>query len=171
MPEWDALYRRHSAAVWRSAWRILRDREGAADCVQETFLSVLRHPQVETVREWEAFLVSVAVRRALDQLRVRCRRERRESGEGPDACSPGSSPEQAAAASELADRLRRALADLPPQQAEVFCLRTFDEMSYDDIAVQLGLSGPHVGVLLHRARQALGRALHDLRPVLAPREE
>lgn len=182
MPEWDALYRRHAAAVWRSAWRILRDREGAADCVQETFLSALGHPQAETVREWEAFLVSVAVRRALDQLRARCRRERRESA-AASACSPGSCPEQAAAVSELADRLRRALADLPAQQAEVFCLRTFDEMSYDDIALQLGFSSPHVGVLLHRARQALGRALHDLRPddasrvdnaprpVLAPREE
>lgn len=159
MPDWQALYERHSATVWKAAWRILRDWNGAADCVQETFLAVMSSSPAQPVREWEALLVSVAVRRALNQLRDRARRQSSAGAEEVRSLVP--SPEQAVAATELAERLREALADLPERQAEVFCLRAFHDMSYQEIAGQLGIRDEHVGVLLHRARHALGRTLKD----------
>jgi RNA polymerase sigma-70 factor (ECF subfamily) len=72
-----------------------------------------------------------------------------------------SDPSQEAEALELAERLRTALAQLPPQQANVFCLSCLDQLSYREIAERLKLSTSAVGVLLHRAR---GR----LRELLAP---
>ena len=159
MPDWQALYEQHSATVWKVAWRILRDWNATADCVQETFLSVMSSLPAQPVREWEALLVSVAVRRALNQLRDRARRRSLAGAEEVWAIGP--SPEQAVAAAELAERLREALANLPDRQAEIFCLRVFQEMSYQEIAEQLGLDETHVGVLLHRARQNLGRRLRE----------
>ena len=57
-----------------------------------------------------------------------------------------------AQAAELAGRLRLAVAQLPPQQAGVFCLRCLEDLSYREIARQLDLKVSHVGVLLNRAR-------------------
>lgn len=168
MADWKALYERHCAAVWKIAWRVVHDREIAADCVQETFLAAMALNQTQPIREWEAFLVSVAVRKALDQLRSKCRsRQRLSDNELFEIPSPTASPDQQVAASELADRLREALTELPDVQAEVFCLRVFQELSYHEIAVQLGLDDQHVGVLLHRARQRLQIELEDIRPVIS----
>jgi RNA polymerase sigma-70 factor, ECF subfamily len=160
VPDWQDIYERHSTAVWKTAWRILRDRDCAADCVQETFLAALTLAQKHPIREWEGLLVSVAVRRALDQLRTRCRARQRQSHVGLlEIHSSNPTPEQTAMAAELADRLREALVELPALQAEVFCLRAFNDLSYHEIAVQLELDDQHVGVLLHRARQDLQRRL------------
>ena len=73
------------------------------------------------------------------------------------ATNPG--PLQELEATELAGRLRKALAELPRAQAEVFALRCVSELSYEAIAEQLGLSRSAVGVLLHRARRTLRERL------------
>ena len=68
-------------------------------------------------------------------------------------------PGQEAEASELAERLRAALAQLPPEQANVFCLSCLDQLSYREIGGRLGLTTSAVGVLLHRARGRLRELL------------
>ena len=73
--------------------------------------------------------------------------------------SPNPGPVAQAQAAELSERLRLALVSLPAQQAEVFCLRCMSEMSYRDIARQLGIKTSAVGVLLHRARLRLRNLL------------
>lgn len=69
--------------------------------------------------------------------------------------SPNPGPVGEAEAVELAAMLRRALADLPARQAEVFSLRELSGLSYEEIAEQLGIEVNAVGVLLHRARGRL----------------
>ena len=73
------------------------------------------------------------------------------------SANPG--PVEEAQAAELSERLRGALAKLPEQEAEVFCLRCLSELSYRDIAQQLKLKTSAVGVLLHRARRRLREML------------
>ena len=68
-------------------------------------------------------------------------------------------PGQEAEADELAERLRAALAQLPADQAEVFCLSCLDKLSYREIGERLRLTTNAVGVLLHRARQRLRELL------------
>jgi RNA polymerase sigma-70 factor (ECF subfamily) len=55
--------------------------------------------------------------------------------------------------------LRKALAQLPPQEAQVFCLRYLNDMSYRQIAKQLNIKTNAAGVLLHRARAKLRQYL------------
>ncbi|MES2790512.1 MAG: sigma-70 family RNA polymerase sigma factor [Planctomycetota bacterium] len=169
MPNWTTIYEQHSAAVWKTAWRVLKVTHLAADCVQETFLSAMTLAEKQTIREWSGLLISLSTRRALDQLRRTCRARQRETFiNQQEIVSTQKTPETLFADGELAERLRAALADLPAQQAEVFCLRTFSDMSYHDIAAQLNLEDTHVGVLLHRARNGLQRQLSDIRPLVPP---
>ncbi len=97
----------------------------------------------------------------MDRLRRRAREGKRETKglDCADLPSTGPRPDQAAESGELADRLRRALAELPEQQAEVFCLRVFNELRYGEIARQTGINPSTVSVLLHRARLRLRELL------------
>jgi RNA polymerase sigma-70 factor, ECF subfamily len=161
MTDWEQIVKTCSSLVWTTAFRVLNHREDASDCTQDVFLEALEVARRGPVRSWKGLLIRLCTCRALDRLRQRSRDdERRErAGDCAGLASTGSRPEQAAERAELADLLRQALAKLPEQQAEVFCLRVFNEMSYREIARQTGIHPSTVSVLLHRARLKLRELL------------
>ena len=160
MTTWHKIIERHSAAVWQTSYRLLGNHEDAADCCQETFLSMLKIKNPEKVQNISAFLTVLCTRRAIDRLRDRYRHSRRcEMPDWTSVAGSSPSPAQNAETSELSAKLRIALAAIPPQQAKVFCLRVLNDMSYRDIAKQLGIKTSAVGVLLHRARTRLEKLL------------
>jgi len=167
MTDWPTIVRDHGPLVWRTAYRLLGHDADAADCFQRTFLAAveLRDP----VRHWPAVLVRLATARALEQLRSRYRANRTAALDA-DPPGPSADPLDAAAAGELADRLRDALADIDPRQAEVFCLVCLDGWANTETAGQLGLTANHVGVLLSRARAALREKLKAFDPSGVRRE-
>ena len=77
---------------------------------------------------------------------------------------PRPGPVELAAASELSGQLRKALARLPDEQAEIFSLHALSGWSYDEIGRQLGMSSSNVGVTLHRARHRLAELLGQTVP-------
>jgi len=174
MTDWQAVVSRHTALVWRTAYRLLDDYHDADDCVQETFLAALAVARRQPVENWGGLLVRLSTRRALDRLRQRLRNAAR--CENPIAwsavVSAEAGPEQQAQAAELSDRLRTALAELPPQQAEVVCLRSLNELSYREIARELDVNTAAVGRLLYRARarlrQLLGPAVPEEETEVSP---
>jgi RNA polymerase sigma-70 factor (ECF subfamily) len=160
MPSWHEILSQEGAVVWRTAYRILGHHADAEECYQETFLAALEVSRREGVRSWRALLQRLATARAVERLRQRCRRRAREEVPDWDSVpSPLPAPSQTAEERELAQRLREALAQISPQQAEVFCLHCLDGWSYQEIAQQLGLSVDAVGVVLRRARKRLQRLL------------
>jgi RNA polymerase sigma-70 factor (ECF subfamily) len=161
MTDWSAIVREFGPVVWRTAFRLLGNHADAADCFQRAFLSAVEQPG--TVGNWPGFLKRLATARALEQLRTRYRDAPR-SRDLDDPPAPAADPLDAAAAGELADALRAALAEIDPQQAEVFCLVCLDGLSYPDAAAGLGVTANHAGVLLHRARAALRERLRAFDP-------
>jgi len=161
MTDWNEVVRQYGPTVWRTAWRLLGNHADVADCFQKAFLDALQLARRETVRDWSGLLRRLATARALDLLRERYRQRRcSEPLADPDCLvSPGSGPEQQAEVAELAERLRTALAQLPPRQAEAMCLRWLDHLSNGEIGERLGLDLNAVGALLHRARQRLRQLL------------
>ena len=170
--DWPQVIEQHGAMVWRIVRRLVNHEADAADCFQRTFVSALEVSRREPVANWGPLLNRLAHARALDRLRERTRRAKRSRGPaGGGLCrSAAQSPLQAAGANELAEHLRRALADLDPRQAEVFCLSSLEGFSYDEIATQVGITVNHVGVLLNRAKKVLRERLAAHHPpVVAPR--
>ncbi|WP_435016151.1 RNA polymerase sigma factor [Tundrisphaera sp. TA3] len=161
MPDWDEIMKEHGPLVWRTAYRLLGNHADASDCFQETFVSALSAARRQRVENWGGFLQRLATARSLDRLRQRKRRSGRGGSfdDGPDVASPAPGPERVAENHELDGQIRRALADLPPKQAEAFCLHYLDQSSYDEVGKHLGIAANAVGSLLHRARAGLRRAL------------
>jgi len=155
--DWQAIIEKHGPAVWQTAYRLLGDHADAADCFQETFVSALEISRRQHVRHFSAILVHLATTRAIDRLRQRFRQPRCSAAPADWAAVPGSNPgpAQQAQQRELATRLRKSLSQLPPQEAQVFCLRHLNDMSYRQIAKALGIKTNAAGVLLHRARAKL----------------
>jgi RNA polymerase sigma-70 factor, ECF subfamily len=165
MANWQEILSQEGAVIWQTAYRILCHRADTEECFQETFLAALEVSRCEVVRSWRALLQRLATARAVDRLRQRRRRRDRE--EVPDwdtVQSAMPSPSQTAEERELAQRLREALVQIPPKQAEVFCLHCLEGWSYQEIAQQLGLSVDAVGVVLYRARKRLQRLLASISP-------
>jgi RNA polymerase sigma-70 factor (ECF subfamily) len=152
--------------VWNTAYRLVGNEADAADCFQKTFISALELSRREPIANWRPLLGRLATIRALDRLRER-HRDAPRWGPLPDHGTPDSrarDPLRAAQGRELAEHLRTALAEIDERQAHVFCLACLDELSYDEIASQLGLTVNHVGVLLNRARTTLRERLAAHRP-------
>jgi RNA polymerase sigma-70 factor, ECF subfamily len=161
MTDWDAVVKQHAGIVRSTIHRLVGNHEDAWDCIQETFLAAVKLDRREPVGNWPALLRRLATARALDLLRARSRQHGRRSPESDPAAaiSREPSPLLSAEASELAERLRAAVGQLPRRQAEVFCLTCFEHMSSEEIAEQLGLTNTAVRMLLCRARRGLQRLL------------
>jgi RNA polymerase sigma-70 factor (ECF subfamily) len=162
--DWEGIVARDGPAVWRTVYRLLGRRADAEDCFQETFLAALRLWARQPVQHPRAALQRLATARAVDRLRRRYRDAAHSGTANWEALShPDPSPPDRAAAAELSQRLRAALALLPPKQADVFCLYSLEGWAYAEIAEELNVSVDAVGVLLHRARAKLRAALADVR--------
>jgi len=164
----SALVDQYGRMVLTTAYRILGRREEAEDVLQDVFLKLLGTGNRRAgggIRDWGAFLRTMASRSAIDRLR-RKRKEGRDLAlargnmPSPQANDPGRIVSRQGQASDL----RQAIAELPARDAEVFSLRYLDDLSYDQIAAQMRLSVNQVGVILHRARRRL-REILDRRGV------
>lgn len=159
-----ALYHRHSREIANLALRLVRDREVAADVLQDTFvtafetLQALREPA--RARFW---LRTIAVRHV--QRRFRRRRMLRWLGIGP--------PPATVALEELAlaeagqeiraqlERADRALAQLPERARLVWTLRAIEGDTLPEIAEACGVSLATVKRDLALAESHLRRAVDE----------
>ena len=138
----------HGALVMRVC-RALVGPADAADAWSETFLSALqaypRLPAGSNIRGW---LVTIAHRKAIDQLRVAARRPQ-SSLELPEVAHP-----EPPSADD--DELRTALDALPPKQRGAVIYRYLAELSYAEIGELLGSNAT-------AARRSVADGLANLR--------
>jgi len=155
--DWKAVVNKHGPIVWNTAYRLLGNHTDTADCFQDTFVCALEVSRRQHVRSFPALLARLTTARAIDRLRQRMREPNISTDITDCAAIPGSDvePYQQVQAQELAIGLRDALAQLPQQEAQIFCLRYLNDMSYRLIAKELGIKANTAGVLLHRARTKL----------------
>jgi RNA polymerase sigma factor (sigma-70 family) len=155
------LFADHSRAVLGQCRALLRDPDDAEDAAQETFLSAYKSLLLGTVvRDPAAWLATIARNECRSLARKRMREPLAEPPvEAVDAHVEAVRAEDVAA-------LRRALASLPRRQREAFFLREFSGLSYEELAVALGVSGPAVEALLVRARRGLRSALSPVRAAI-----
>jgi len=162
MPDWPAIVTEYGPLAWRVAYRLVAHDADAADCVQKAFVGLVTLHSREGVRDWPAAVTRLATARALDCLRSRKRQAVPELLSEP--AGREGDPMVLAEAGELADALRRALAEIDPSQAEAFCLTALDGFTHQEAAAALGRTANHVGVLAYRARAALRVKLRAFDP-------
>ncbi len=158
--DWNDIVCEHGATVFGVAWRILGHAGDAEDVVQEVFLEVQQSTNSKTVTKWASFLRRVATFRALDRLR-----QRKSTSPIDDSmvASGDHDPAAIAIGNELEAILRESITRLPKQQAAVFCLRYFEDLSHEQIAHSLNISAAAASTTLHKARCKLKTLLVDMK--------
>ena len=151
-PAFEALFRREYPRVVAIAHRVLADADEAEDVAQDVFVSFYRkHPaDAHYASPW---LYAAAAHTALNVIRSRGRRGKRDAVEAlrRDAQTPD--PAQAAETAETRAEVRAALARLPERSAALLALR-HSGLSYEEIAAALGVRQSSIGTLLRRAEDA-----------------
>ncbi len=155
----DALaevYRRHGGAVLALAWRVTGDSGDAEDVVQEVFLRLWNQPErFDAARgTLRSFLLAQSHGRAVDLVRSRAARRRREEREGRSAVTEHYDLEGEVWDLSLADQVAEALASLPGDERAAIELAYFDGLTYREVAS--ALSQPE-GTVKSRIRSGLRR--------------
>jgi RNA polymerase sigma-70 factor (ECF subfamily) len=168
-----AAYDAHAALLYGSVARLLSDREGAAEIVQETFMTLWQRaaqyrPEAGSLRTW---LLRIARNRALDRLRAEARRPRLVRAPamfGPDG-GPANDPDTFVETDDepgasLERRwtqavVRTAVADMPDDERRVLLMAYDEGLSQSQIAGRLALP---VGTVKSRTRRAMGRLRETL---------
>ena len=180
------LYDRHADALFGTTVRFLRDRESAAEVLQDVFMAIWQRADQYDPRFGTAFgwLLGIARNRAIDRLRAESRRPRAvhawtgdpEANESEDLLDwagrrrGGSSEGDPVVEVDrrwTRSLVRTTLAEMPPDERQVVVLAYDHALSQSEIADRLGMP---IGTVKSRTRRALARLrarladVPDLRP-------
>jgi RNA polymerase sigma-70 factor, ECF subfamily len=150
-----ALFRRHSARMYRTALRLTGNASDAEDALQESWLRAMhRLARFEWRSSLSTWLVGVAANVCREML------EKQRRWQVDEQTDPA---EFAIAATPSLDRIDidRALAALPAGARAAFVLHDVEGLTHEEIAGQLGWSAGTSKTQLHRARRALRRWLGE----------
>ena len=160
----DVLFVRHHIAIRRYLYARTADAAVAEELAAETFVRAFAararfRDQGHGVRAW---LFQIAINLLRDEVRAECRRADKH---GFVATADGAAPPSLPTDPDLTARLR----ELPRLQLEVLLLYAWADLSYEEIALALGIRVGTVRSRLHRARAQLRQKLSTTTdPALAP---
>ncbi len=151
-----ALYRRHTAALYRAAWRFLGgDGAEAEEAVQEAWVvAAERLGSFQGESSLRSWLTGIVLNRCRESLRRSTRAAR-----APLAVAPAAAPAPAGGLSRL--DLERALAELAPGYREVLVLHDIEGYSHLEVAAILGIAPGTSKSQLSHARRALRARLGE----------
>ena len=160
------LYQRHGRALLRFSSAMCRSRQAAEDLVHDTFVAVLREPNLFDPALGSVFGYLCGVLR--HRVSRHFRHERRlvaldlDDEGAHQQSTPADGPADEIARSEMSLAFRRAILELPLQHREVIALCDLEELPYATVANVLNCPIGTVRSRLHRARALLTLRLASL---------
>ncbi len=150
-----ALFARHQVRVYRFALRIVRDTALAEDVVSEVFIDAWQHARRyegrSTVSTWLLGItrhkaLTAANRRPTDSI---------DSETAMNVVDPAATPEAELGQKDTGAVIRRCLASLTPEHAEIIDLVYYQEKSIKEIVEILGIPENTVKTRMFYARKRL----------------
>ncbi len=172
----EVLVSRHQRGVFNFLLRSVHNQARAEELLQEVFLRVVRAKgRYEASAKFTTWLYSIARNLCVDESRrAKFRRHQsldapRKGKDGDGTAMVSSIPantvptDEAAEAPTIRRRLGEAVANLPPEQREVFLLRQVSGLSFREIADTVGIPENTVKSRMRYALEKLRGELGDLR--------
>jgi RNA polymerase sigma-70 factor (ECF subfamily) len=164
---WELIVRQYWRKVFNVAYKFVGKHDLAEDLAQDIFLKIFKSLDTFDRRaNFQTWLISVSRNLCIDHYRsVRKERETIDRDVDANELSPTSHDPGPIAALEQRDRvvlLRRALVELPKTLRTAVLMRDIQEMSYQEIAVTLGLPEGTVKSRINRGRTELARHVKRL---------
>ncbi len=153
----EILVRRYNPKLSALAWRFLGDRQLTEDAVQDAWLDILKGlPRLKASEAFPAYAFRIVQRRCARVIRQRQGERRTRSALAAEPAPEAADLDRAADAGGV----RRAMADLPPDQQAALWLFHLEEMSVAEIAVVLDVPAGTVKTRLMHGRRKLAAMLN-----------
>ena len=153
--EIETLFRQHYAAMYRLARTILYDADESKDVVSDVFVRLLHNNPSVQVEKMEGYLMMAVRNRCLDVLSHKSVREQVEK-----LFSQELKQRHIIARNEdeRLDRLMQYIErELPPLSQQILRLRFLQEMTYEEVAQEVGVSKVtvynHLRQSMHRIKE------------------
>ncbi len=161
------LVRRYNAALYRLAWRMLRNEEEARDVVQEVFLRVYRAMATyDQNRKFSTWILRIATNLCIDRMRRKKVRllsiniDDSDEERVPVVLTDGRpTPDATYGKTSLRETLDEMVLRLTPIYRIVVELRYKNGLAYDEISEVLDIPLGTVKARLHRAHRYLKEQL------------
>ncbi len=162
------LYEQSSTLLFSLAFRILGDRDSAADLLQDVYLEVWRkRVSYDAARGTPmAWLVTMTRSRAIDRLRSRTAKghgvtDPIDHAPAVQLADGNPSPLEASAGNETRSLVGKALAELPEAQRKAIELAFYQGLSHSEIAARLN---EPLGTVKTRIKLGMDKLRTGLRP-------
>ena len=144
----SSLYERYHYPLYRNVFRLVQSEEEAKDIIQEIFISLWENrARLSADRPVNGWLFTLSYNRSVNYLKKKLRQEAKADLLAAVAEAP--------ADAELLDMqralLEEAVSQLSPRKKKVFELCKLEGKTYDQAALELGLSKHTVGEYLQEA--------------------
>jgi RNA polymerase sigma-70 factor (ECF subfamily) len=163
-----ALYREYGRLVYAVAHRVLGRHDLAEDAVQQTFVRAWQAAdRYDVERDPASWLATIAKRTAIDIHRREARRPASALDDVNEYAPPVIALPPDLGSLDAVWRVRRAIDELPADEAVVVRMQHLDGMTHSEIADKLGVALGTVKSRSHRAHQKLAALLGHLREPIA----
>lgn len=161
------IYDRYWHPLWVFAVKSLRKEEDAKDLVQDVFSIIWeKHTNIRIHTSLKAFLYKTTLHALIKRLEkvkhTRLFHDRLQLHIAQDNALLDSPIEQRIAEAELIARFEEVVAGMPPKMKTAFMASRSEEMSYQEIADQMGISRESVRTHIKHALKTLRKQLNSM---------
>ncbi|MBS1606120.1 MAG: RNA polymerase sigma-70 factor [Bacteroidetes bacterium] len=156
------LYRRYSSVIFHTAFTYLKEREKAKDIIQVIFIKLWeKRALLPAIDHFENYLFILVRNTLLDQLKKTALESRSRLQLERTPSSFVNDSDHLLLDREYTRLLRSAVANLPPQQRQVYTLAREQHLTYEEIAGKMQLSRATVKKHMELALRAIRNQLLD----------
>ncbi len=153
MADFNTLYTKYSADVFRFAMYLSGNRSDAEDITSETFVRAWTAPEPIVMATVKGYLLTIARNLFLQE----CRKRSRSAPLDERVRDPRPGPEVEMERKTEYDVVMAGLQQLPEADRAALLMSTLEGLPYEEIARALGISLPAVKMKIHRSRLKLSQ--------------
>ena len=164
----NTLFKTHYDELCRYAYSIVKDQDAAEDVVQQLFIKLWekRHSirEIENIRSYlfrSTFNMSLNEQKKMQRMP-----QSDEDLIQKSALQSEFHTSSLLTTNELQERIDQAMMELPEKCREVFRLSRFEQLSYKEIATELGISHKTVENQMGKALRVMREELKDYFPLV-----
>lgn len=151
--EFIDLYLQLEDGLYRMAFRLLESQAEAEDAVQDLFIKIWsRIDSLERVSYPQAWCLTLMRNHCIDRLRAK-------AGQQTVPVEENLPAEEELERSARMKQAWEAVLALPPKSRELLRLRLVEDLSYEEISLQTGLSQNALRVAFHRLKNHLKKKI------------
>ncbi|WP_310588008.1 RNA polymerase sigma-70 factor [Runella sp. SP2] len=164
----EQVFRKYYGGLCTYGRSILRDEEESEEIVQNVFVGIWeKRAELEITQSLKSYLYRAVHNHCLNRIKHQKVRDEHQQYTLYSQEEAYESVSQTVYKNELESELAKAIGKLPEQCRVIFKLSRFEELRYQEIADQLGLSVKTVENQIGKALKILRTELADFLPVVA----